>query len=141
MPIGGGRGYPATPEEIKRKIDGLTAWTGLPAERVQVLFERYGTRAEQIATFVSRAQDMPLKSLPSYSRREIGFIAQYEKVIHLDDFLMRRSMLAMLGRLTRAAVDEIADALGESLNWEGERKKDEAAHALKLLEERHGVRL
>ena len=141
LPIGGGRGYPATPEEIKRKIDGLTAWTGLPAERVQVLFERYGTRAEQIATFVSRAQDMPLKSLPSYSRREIGFIAQYEKVIHLDDFLMRRSMLAMLGRLTRAAVDEIADALGESLNWEGERKKDEAAHALKLLEERHGVRL
>ena len=141
LPIGGGRGYPATPEEIKRKIDGLTAWTGLPAERVQVLFERYGTRAEQIATFISRAQDMPLKSLPSYSRREIGFIAQYEKVIHLDDFLMRRSMLAMLGRLTRAAVDEIADALGKSLNWEGERKKDEAAHALKLLEERHGVRL
>ncbi|MFZ1042757.1 MAG: glycerol-3-phosphate dehydrogenase/oxidase [Anaerolineales bacterium] len=141
LPIGGGRGYPSTPEEIKRKIDGLAAWTGLPAERVQVLFERYGTRAEQIATFISRVQDLPLKSLPSYSRREIGFIAQYEKVIHLDDFLMRRSMLAMLGRLTRTAVDEIADALGESLNWDGKRKKDETARALKLLEERHGVRL
>ena len=118
LPIGGGRGYPSTPEEIKRKMDGIAAWTGLPAERVQVLFERYGTRAEQIATFISRAQDMPLKSLPSYSRREIGFIAQYEKVIHLDDFLMRRSMLAMLGRLTREAIDEICDALGKSLNWE-----------------------
>jgi glycerol-3-phosphate dehydrogenase len=140
MPIGGGRGYPSSAEEIKRKIDGIVAWTGLPVERVQVLFERYGTRAEEIATFIGRGQDMPLKSLPSYSRREIGFIAQHEKVIHLDDFLVRRSMLAMLGRLTSPAVDEIADALGEALNWEGERRKDEVARSLKLLEEQHGVR-
>ncbi len=141
LPIGGGRGYPSTPDEVKRKVEGLAAWTGLPVERVQVLFERYGTRAEQMATFISRGQDMPLKSLPSYSRREIGFIAQYEKVIHLSDFLLRRSMLAMLGRLTREAIDEICDALGESLNWEGEQKKEEAARSLQLLEEQHGVRL
>src|SRR6202142_3802941 len=141
LPVGGGRGYPSTPEEIRRMVEGISAWTGLAAERMQVLFERYGTRAEQIATFISRAQDMPLRSLPSYSRREIGFIVQYEKVIHLDDFLMRRSMLAMLGCLTREAIDEICDALGESLNWEGKRKKEEAARSLKLLEERHGVRL
>ncbi|HEY9153308.1 MAG TPA: glycerol-3-phosphate dehydrogenase/oxidase [Anaerolineales bacterium] len=140
LPIGGGRGYPVSLDEMKRKIDGIAAWTGLPGERIQVLFERYGTRAEEIATFISRGQDMPLKSLPSYSRREIGFIAQREKAIYLDDVLMRRSMLAMLGRLTREAVDEIADALGESLNWEEKRKKDEAARSLKLLEERHGVR-
>ncbi len=141
LPIGGGRGYPSTPDEVKRKVEGLAAWTGLPVERVQVLFERYGTRAEQMATFISRGQDMPLKSLPSYSRREIGFIAQYEKVIHLSDFLLRRSMLAMLGRLTREAIDEICDALGKSLNWEGEQKKEEAARSLQLLEEQHGVRL
>ena len=84
---------------------------------------------------------MPLKSLPSYSRREIGFIAQYEKVIHLDDFLLRRSMLAMLGRLTHEAVDEIAEALGESLDWEGEQRKDEMTRVLNLLEEKHKVRL
>jgi glycerol-3-phosphate dehydrogenase len=141
LPIGGGRGYPSTPEEIKRKIDGIAAWTGLPAERIQVLFERYGTRTEQIATFISRVQDMLLKSLPAYSRREIGFIAQYEKVIHLDDFLLRRSMLAMLGHLTSEVVEEIAEAVGESLNWEGERKKDEIARALNLLEAQHRVRL
>ena len=141
LPIGGGRGYPAKPEEIKRKLDGIAAWTGLPAERVQVLFERYGTRAGQIAAFIGQINDMPLKSLPSYSRREIGYIAQYEKVVHLDDFLMRRSMLAMLGRLTRAAVDEICDALGEFLNWDAQRKKEEAARSFKLLAEKHGVRL
>lgn len=141
LSVGGGRGYPSTPEEIKRKVDGIAAWTSLTAERVQVLFERYGTRAEEIAAFISRAQDGPLKSLPAYSRREVGFIAQYEKVIHIDDFLMRRSMLAMLGHLTRAAIDEICDALGESLGWEGKRKKEEVARLLKLLQDQHGVRL
>ena len=42
--------------------------------------------------------DASLQSLPSYSRREIAFLAQCEKVVHLDDLLLRRSMLAMLGR-------------------------------------------
>ena len=140
LSIGGGRGYPAKPEEIKRKLDGIAAWTGLPAERVQVLFERYGTRAEQMATFIAQINDVPLKSLPSYSRREIGYIAQHEKVIHLEDFLMRRSMLAMLGHLTGESVEEICDALGESLDWDAERKKEEVARSLKLLAERHGVR-
>ena len=141
LPIGGGRGYPSTAEEIKRKVDGLAAWTGLPLERVQALYGRYGTRAEQIAAFISRGADRPLPALPSYSRREIGFIAQSEKVVHLDDFLLRRSMLGMLGRLTRAALDGICDVLGESLHWEAPREEAEVARALKLLEEQHGVRL
>jgi len=93
-----------------------------------------------MATFIAQINDVPLKSLPSYSRREIGYIAQHEKVIHLEDFLMRRSMLAMLGHLTGESVEEICDALGESLDWDAERKKEEVARSLKLLAERHGVR-
>ena len=141
LPIGGGRGYPSTTEDIKRFVDGIAAWTGLSADRVQVLFERYGTRVEQVAGFISRGADSPLKSLPDYSRREIGFLAQYEKVIHLDDLLLRRSMLAMLGKLTRAIVDEIADALGESLNWDWERRKADVERTLQILADRHEVRL
>ena len=141
MPIGGGRGYPVTPEEVKRFVDGIVAWTGMPADRVKDLFERYGTRAEQVATFIGRGQDAQLRSLPNYSRREIGFIAQHEKIVHLDDFLLRRSMLAMLGRLTRTTVEEIADALAEFMNWDGKRKNAEVARALEILAERHAVRL
>ena len=139
--IGGGRGYPHTSEDVKQSIDGIAAGTGVSAEHVQVLFDRYGTRAEQIATFISRGQDAPLKSLPSYSRREIGFLAQHEKIVHLDDLLLRRSMLAMLGRLTRDSVDELADVLGEALNWTGEQKKIEAARTLEIMADRHSVRL
>jgi len=141
LSIGGGRGYPRTSEDAKRSVNGIAAWTGVSAERVQVLFDRYGTRAEQIATFISRGQDAPFKSLTSYSRREIGFLAEYEKIVHLDDLLLRRSMLAMLGRLTRDSLDELADALGEALNWTGEQKKIEAARTLEIMADRHSVRL
>jgi glycerol-3-phosphate dehydrogenase len=141
LPIGGGRNYPRTPEEQKRYIDGLTAWTGFSAERVQTLFTRYGTRADAVALFLTRQADQPLKSLPEYSRREIGFLCQNEEVVHLDDVILRRSMLAMLGQLTRPALDELAEVAGESLGWTGERVKAEAARTLDLLANCHGVRL
>ncbi|RJP51078.1 MAG: FAD-dependent oxidoreductase, partial [Anaerolineaceae bacterium] len=141
IPIGGGRNYPRTSEEQKRYLDGLAAWTGFSSERVRALFERYGTRAEAVAIFLSKQPDQPLKSLPDFSRREIGFLCQQEQVVHLDDILLRRTMLAMLGRLTRVAVDEVADAAGESLGWTGEQKKAEVVRALDLLASRHGVRL
>jgi glycerol-3-phosphate dehydrogenase len=88
-----------------------------------------------------RAADEPLKSLPSYTRREIMFLAQYEKICRLDDLLLRRTMLAMLGRLTKELALELADVLGESLGWNGEQKTAEVARALDLLADRHGVRL
>ena len=141
LPIGGGRNYPRTPEEQKRYLDGLAAWTGLSPQRVQSLFERYGTRAETVALFLSKQDDQPLRSLPEYSRREIAFLCQNEKVVHLDDLVLRRSMLAMLGQLTRAGVGELSDAAGESLGWDGERKQAEAARTLDLMATRHGVRL
>ena len=98
-------------------------------------------RAEQVAGFIGRLKDVPLKSLPSYSRREISFLARYEKIIHLDDLLLRRSMLAMLGCLTHDAVEELADALGESLNWKDEQKENEVRRTLEILANRHALKL
>jgi glycerol-3-phosphate dehydrogenase len=122
-------------------VDGLCAWTGLSAKRVNVLCERYGTRAEAIALFLSKQADQPLKSLPDYSRREIAFLCQNEGVVHLDDVILRRTMLAMLGQLTRPVLDELADIVGESLGWEGEQVQAEVARTLDLLATRHEVRL
>ena len=112
LPIGGGRGFPAKPADAKQRTDGTAAWTGMRPDRARELFERYGTRAELISGFIGRASDAPLNNLPSYSQREIAFLAQHEKIIHLDDLLLRRSMLAMLGRLNRNVIEEIAESPG-----------------------------
>ena len=141
LAIGGGRSYPAADGELKRRTDGTAAWSGLSSDRAQTLFERYGTRAELVGSFIGRSPDKVLKSLPSYSEREIAFLAQCEKVVHLDDLLLRRSMLAMLGRLTRDAVRELATALSGPLNWSAEQTEKEVSRALEILADRHQVEL
>ncbi|MBK7319142.1 glycerol-3-phosphate dehydrogenase/oxidase [Candidatus Villigracilis affinis] len=141
LPIGGGRGFSTDENEQKRQIEGFAAWTGLEKERLQVLYSRYGSRTEAVATFMKRAEDEPLKTLPSYTRREIMFLAQYEKISRLDDLLLRRTMLAMLGRLTKEIVLETADVLGDALGWSSEQKTAEAERTLRLLRDRHGVQL
>ena len=141
MPIGGGRGYERDVLEPNRQMGSLFAWTGVSQERLKILFERYGTRAETIATYINSGTDSTLKSLPDYSFREIAYLVQHEKIIHLDDFLLRRSMLAMLGRLTREMILELTHTLGDILGWDGEQKKVEAARALSILADRHEVRL
>jgi len=141
QPVGGGRGYPRDPEAMKSQIESLSAWTGVTRERLKVLFERYGTRAETIATYMNSGTDFILKSLPDYTLREIIFLAHHEKICHLDDFLLRRSMLAMLGRVTGEMIQELAKALGNAVGWDQERIAAEVARTVLILSDRHGVRL
>lgn len=141
LQIGGGRGYPSDPSEMRRQIESLSAWTGVARERLKTLFERYGTRAETIATYMNGGTDFILKSLPDFTLREITFLVQHEKICHLDDFVLRRSMLAMLGRVTREIIEELARALGNALGWNAEQKEAEVARTLSILADRHGIRL
>lgn len=141
LPIGGGKGFPGAPDDLKRIADGLRLYTGLSAERVEALLERYGTRAEAIASFIGRLPDAPLKASANYSRREIIFILEHEKVVHLDDLVLRRTMLAMLGRLPRRALEEIAELAAEAVKWDADRSADEVARCLGILADRHQVKL
>lgn len=141
LPVGGGKGYPAGAEERRRRLEGAAAWAGVSAARAAELFERYGTRGELVAEFIGRGHDEPLKNVPGYSRREVGFIGQCEKVVHLEDVLLRRTMLAMLGHLSRQGLDEVASALGEALGWTRQEREAELRRALDVLHDRHGVEL
>jgi len=141
LQIGGGRGYPSEPGEMRRQIESLSAWTGVSRERLKTLFERYGTRAESIATYMNGGTDFLIRTLPDFTLREIIFLVQHEKICHLDDFVLRRSMLGMLGRVTREMIEELARALGNELGWNEEQKAAEVARTLSILVEMHGVQL
>lgn len=139
LPIGGGRGYPREPGELSRHIESLSAWTGVARERLNTLFERYGTRTETIATYLNGGTDFIVKTLPDFTLREIVFLVQHEKICHLDDFLLRRSMLAMLGRVTPEMTEELAKILGNVLGWDDEQKAAEVRRTLSILADRHGL--
>jgi glycerol-3-phosphate dehydrogenase len=137
--IGGGRNYPGNQLAYKEWIDNTAHQTNLTSERVRDLFERYGTRAKDIAEYISQETDTPLDFLPNYSRREVEFIINTEKVFRLDDFLLRRSMLAKLGRLSLTNLNEIANIVSNTLNWSVDRRDQEINRTCKVLEEMHGV--
>ena len=82
-----------------------------------------------------------IKTDPHYTRGEIGEMAKREKIVHLDDLLLRRTLLGYLGQLTFPLVDELTNALGDALGWAGTQKSAEKQRALEILADRHGVRL
>lgn len=139
LPIGGGKDYPHNEAVKQLWFSTIEERTGLPRVRLESLFERYGTRAEMIAGFISVEADTPLQHKPDYSRREIMFLADQEKIVHLDDLLLRRSLLAMLGELTPELITELAEVVGDALGWTPEIRQVEITRSLDILADRHGV--
>jgi glycerol-3-phosphate dehydrogenase len=141
LAIGGGRSYPREESAHQAWVESLAKLHHLQPDRARQLLERYGTRAEAIAAFITARQDTPLETLPSYSRGEIEYIVGTEMVIHLDDFFLRRSMLAKLGNLTRAAVIEVAHIVADALGWTTLELEEEIERANTLLKEQHRMKL
>ena len=138
IPLGGGRDYPAEPREF---TSALETFARLEPTRAQSLFARYGTRAREVAAYLMAGPDSALPHKPDWTRCEVAFLAEHEKVAHLDDLLIRRSTVAWLGELTRTALDEFADALGAALGWDAARKQAEVRRALDILSDMHGIAL
>jgi glycerol-3-phosphate dehydrogenase len=141
VPIGGGRGYPRPGPGQIEFIRKVSAETGLGDFRSKKLFERYGTRALQVAAFLQAGKDAELTSGPAWTRREVAFLVEREKVLRLDDLLLRRSTLAWLGAVTLPLVEELAGLVGDSLGWTGEQRKAEVSRTLGILRDRHGASL
>ncbi len=138
-PIGGGKGYPTSDSARQQWLSALQQKSGLTAERVNTLFERYGTYASDIALYCADGDDQPLQSQPTYSQREITFLAAHEKIIHLDDLLLRRSLLAMLGLVTGDLLEEVASILASVLGWTDDQRQQEIVTSTQILQTRHGV--
>jgi glycerol-3-phosphate dehydrogenase len=128
LPIGGGKGYPRTPEGA-----------GLPPERLATLLDRYGTGADRVAAYLQAGPDAPLACHAGYSRREIEFMALHERVVHLDDLILRRTPMALLGEVNRPLLEELAAIVSPVLRWSPQEAAAEIERAIELLERVHGV--
>jgi len=128
LPIGGGKGYPRMPEG-----------TTLPPQRLTTLAERYGTGADRVAAYLQAAPDAPLACHAGYSRREIEFLALNERVVHLDDLILRRTLMALLGQVTRPLLEELAAILSPVLGWSPGEAAAEVERSAQLLQKVHGV--
>lgn len=139
LAIGGGAGYPTTDEARREWIAQLKQRTGLPEDRLSVLLERYGTRGGQIAEFMVEEADQPLRYHAGYSRREIEFIVRQERVVRLDDLLLRRTAIALLGELTSELLDELARIVGGVNQWTAQQTAAEIVRTLEILRDKHRI--
>ena len=140
MAIGGGKEYPRSEEAQAAWLARVQAQTGLALPRLQTLFGRYGTRAEAVARYIAAGTDAPLDDAPDYSQRELLFLVEHEKVIHLDDLLLRRTLLAMLGLVTGRVLRQAGQIMGAAHGWSTQQIEAEIERTIEILVKRHGVR-
>jgi glycerol-3-phosphate dehydrogenase len=143
LPIGGGKNYPSSEVEANRWVASISAETEIDPTWLHIWLERYGTRAAEIAHFAAdqpRA-DSPLQFNPNYSHHEIAYLLRTEQVVHLDDLLLRRTLIGMLGETSLGLVAEIAIIAEQVLGWDHERVGAEIARTQKLFLERHQIKL
>lgn len=139
--IGGGRNFPRGDAAKQEWLAALSEKSCRPPEQLAVWLDRYGTRAAEVASFAAGSPDEPLRALDTYTKREILFLAQQEKIIHLDDLILRRTMLALLGQVTFDLLVELAEVLAPDLDWSAETSRQEVQRTAKVLEKVHGLKL
>ncbi len=143
LPIGGGDGYPSTAKAQREWVENIAAEYDLPQERVQTLFNRYGSRAKAIAAFCAASNDStlgeerPLTHRTDYSTAEIRFLIQMEGIVYLDDLILRRTLIGMLGYLTLPLLQELCSILATANGWDDARRQAEEKRTIALLAENH----
>lgn len=115
---------------------------GLSSDNYRSLRRRYGEIPGAMAQlFAGKANPDLSLSGTGHLRAELEFLCTHERVVHLDDLLLRRAQLAKLGLLTSRSFREVADLVADSLHWSAARKQQERDRCLRLLQERHGLDL
>jgi glycerol-3-phosphate dehydrogenase len=139
--IGGGKDFPRTDLERTRWIKGVSESTGLDAGRIDTLLVRYGTLARQVAEFCTADNDRPLDHHKTYTTREVEFMIRNERVEHLDDLLLRRTAIALLGELTDELLDELLGIFASLHELSEDQIATERKRTVDILRDRHRIEL
>jgi glycerol-3-phosphate dehydrogenase len=68
-------------------------------------------------------------------------MALNERVVHLDDLIMRRTLIGILGELTLPLLKELAEVVSPVLQWSKEKAAAEIERTVQLYKKVHGVTL
>ncbi|MDQ0071303.1 glycerol-3-phosphate dehydrogenase [Variovorax boronicumulans] len=140
LPIGGGADLPADAAATERFIEKMAA-SGMGRARALTLLARYGSKALPLAQRLAASGDVPLQHAPDYSAAELSYLCLETGVVHLDDLVIRRTLLAIRGLVTDAALTEISGIAADALGWDAARAHKELHTCATALRERHNVRL
>lgn len=117
------------PEEVRQRFLSVAGAVGLHPADSDTLWRRHGEAALDVAALVGRSPEWgaPLSDVVDYSEAEVRVMARREHVVSVEDFLRRRTSLAMLESAERLAADPgvvrvaeiLADGIAPSTNHRG----------------------
>lgn len=137
LPIGGGADFPSDPAAYSREI---AAEYGVSPERAAHLVDAYGSRAESVADFCrSFPADAPLDHQTRITTGEIAFLVRCEFAASLGDLVLRRTSLAITGRVSADHIARIAEVAAAELGWDGGRREREINEFVRELDAYYGV--
>jgi glycerol-3-phosphate dehydrogenase len=139
LQIGGSKDYPKNETELETYTLKLQNSYQIASEILERLFDTYGTKTEEILGNYGEEASTSLETIPDVSLAEIKNILTQEDVIHLDDLLLRRTMLGKLGQVTPESLMEISRICAEIFGWSQEETKGEIEYFTNLLEDKHKI--
>jgi glycerol-3-phosphate dehydrogenase len=123
VPIVGADGYFA----LAQQVDRIAEESGLSAESVRHLLNRYGSLISEILELIKHDPKLAkpvTKDLP-YLKAEIYYAVSHEGARSVDDVLSRRTRLAFEApNSAMDLVDDVAAIIAPVLGWTAKQKKD-----------------
>jgi glycerol-3-phosphate dehydrogenase len=139
IPIGGGKGYPKNSSKKEAYFKKLCETFQIEPHRLEGLFETYGTGVADLMEVHAAEASTLLESIPEISVGEIKYLLEDSDVVHLDDLVLRRTMLGKLGRVTPESLREIARVCKGELHWSDQETEREIERFTDILRAKHGM--
>jgi glycerol-3-phosphate dehydrogenase len=68
---------------------------------------------------------------------EIKYLITHEDVVHLDDLILRRTMIGKLGMITPESLRELSEICANSLNWSQKKTETEIERFTDIMRNNH----
>ena len=121
-------------------LDEALGAAGLSGEPVATISTGYGRKNADFAGESRTEIHCHGTGCYHQARQAVSVIdigGQDNKVIHLDDFLLRRSLIAMEGKITNEVIRELSKIFQAELSWDETGRLDEINRLFDLLQKKH----
>lgn len=136
-PIGGGRNFPTGAGRLPAL---LSEEFSIGRDRAEHLASAYGSRALELMGFCrGRPDDTPLCEKLPVTAAEVIWLIRSEHVRHLTDLILRRTTLAITGRIAADLIDAILGVTARELGWSSSQAAEERQRLIHELETFYGV--
>ena len=137
LPIGGGRDYPKDRSILEAR---LVAEFGITSKRAHHLVDHYGTSAFEVYGACAKdTDDAPLSDETEYSAAEIAYLVRCECALTVADVILRRTSLAIRGKLSGQIVDRVTEVVARTLDLSADEAATQRRAVVDELTTFHGM--